>query len=68
MLNERDLKLKSAQSRKTLLRLIKACGAGHTGGDLSCRDILRVLYNRIPRVSPETFPTQQTNEALASRH
>ncbi len=39
MLNERDLKLKSAQYRKALLRLIKACGAGHTGGDLSCLDI-----------------------------
>ncbi len=55
MLNERDLKLKSAQYRKTLLRLIKASGAGHTGGDLSCLDILNVLYNRILRVSPDTF-------------
>jgi transketolase N-terminal domain/subunit len=42
MLNERDLKLKSAQYRKALLRLIKACGVGHTGGDLSCLHILNV--------------------------
>ncbi|MBV9107730.1 MAG: hypothetical protein JO313_17070 [Verrucomicrobia bacterium] len=40
MLNQCDLKLKSAQYRKALLRLIKACGAGHTGGGLSCLDIL----------------------------
>jgi hypothetical protein len=35
MPNERDLKLRSVQYRKALLRLIKNCGAGHTGGDLS---------------------------------
>jgi transketolase len=55
MLTERELKHKSVQYRKTLLRMIKASGAGHTGGDLSCLDILNVLYNRIMRVSPETF-------------
>jgi transketolase len=55
MLSERDLKRKSLLYRKALLRLIKASGAGHTGGDLSCIDILNVLYNRILRVRPETF-------------
>jgi len=55
MLTERDLKRKSLLYRKALLRLIKASGAGHTGGDLSCIDILNVLYNRILRVKPETF-------------
>jgi hypothetical protein len=42
MLTERDLQRKSLQYRKTLLRLIKACGSGHTGGDLSCLDIINV--------------------------
>ncbi len=28
---------------------------GHTGGSLSCVDILNVLYNRILNVSPDTF-------------
>jgi transketolase len=49
------LKRKSIQYRKTLLMYIKRAGAGHTGGDLSCIDILNVLYNRILNVSPETF-------------
>jgi hypothetical protein len=35
MPNKRDLKLKSVQFRKALLRLIKNCGAGHTGDVLS---------------------------------
>jgi transketolase len=67
MLTERELKLKSVQSRKVLLRLIKACGAGHTGGDLSCLDILNVLYNRILRVSPETFKSPDRDYYIQSK-
>jgi transketolase len=37
-----------------VLRWIKEAGAGHTGGSLSCVDILNVLYNCILRVSPAT--------------
>jgi len=55
MLTDRELRLKGVPYRKDLLRLIRACGSGHTGGDLSCLDILIVLYNRKMRVSPETF-------------
>ncbi|OHB65626.1 MAG: transketolase [Planctomycetes bacterium RBG_13_60_9] len=54
-MTELELKTKSIQYRKTLLRCIKRAKAGHTGGDLSCIDILNVLYNRILNVSPETF-------------
>src|SRR5215472_10726969 len=67
MLNERDLQRKSLQYRKALLRLIKACGAGHTGGDLSCLDILNVLYNRIMRVSPETFNSPDRDYYIQSK-
>ena len=65
--NERDLKLKSVQYRKSLLRLIKNCGAGHTGGGLSCLDILNVLYNRILRVSPETFHSPDRDYYIQSK-
>ncbi len=51
----RELKTRSIQYRKTLLRCIKRAKAGHTGGDLSCIDILNVLYNRVLNVSPQTF-------------
>src|SRR6201993_1381061 len=67
MLNERDLQRKSLQYRKALLRLIKGCGAGHTGGDLSCLDILNVLYNRILRVSPETFKSPDRDYYIQSK-
>jgi transketolase len=67
MLPERDLQRKSVQYRKALLRLIKNCGAGHTGGDLSCMDILNVLYNRILRVSPETFHSPDRDYYIQSK-
>jgi transketolase len=67
MLTERDLRLKSAQYRKALLRLIKAAGAGHTGGDLSCLDILNVLYNRILRVSPEMVQNPDRDYYIQSK-
>src|ERR1043165_661825 len=54
-MTDRELQLKSILLRKHLLEIIFHAGAGHTGGSLSCLDILNVLYNRILRVSPETF-------------
>jgi transketolase len=49
-----ELRRKSVQYRRNLLRYIVGAGAGHTGGSLSCVDILNVLYNRVLRISPET--------------
>jgi transketolase len=67
MLTERELEFKSVQYRKGLLRLIKARGAGHTGGGLSCLDIINVLYNRILRVSPETFKSPDRDYYIQSK-
>jgi transketolase len=53
-LTNHDLALKSIRLRKRTLEAIYHAGTGHTGGSLSCLDILNVLYNRILRVSPET--------------
>lgn len=49
------LQAKSVQYRKTVLRIIKQANAGHTGGSLSCVDILNVLYNAVLNVSPATL-------------
>jgi transketolase len=53
-LTDRQLARKSLLYRRRVLEIIKHAGAGHTGGSLSCIDILNVLYNRVLRVSPET--------------
>jgi transketolase len=55
VLSDRDLALKSVRLRRKTLEAIFHAGAGHTGGSLSCLDILNVLYNRILRVSPKNF-------------
>lgn len=53
-MTDHDLALKAVALRRRMLCLIHAAGAGHTGGGLSCLDILNVLYNRVLRVTPET--------------
>jgi transketolase len=53
--DHRQLELKSLRYRRAILRHIKHAGAGHTGGSLSCVDILNVLYNRVLRLSPQRF-------------
>lgn len=52
---DRPLPLKSLLYRRRLLEIIKQAGAGHTGGGLSCIDILNVLYNSVLNVTPATF-------------
>ncbi len=66
-MSDHDLRLKSIQLRKELLRAIVGAGAGHTGGGLSCLDILNVLYNRILRVSPQTFADPHRDRYVQSK-
>jgi transketolase len=67
MLSQPDLSKKSVLYRRQLLSLIKASRAGHTGGSLSCVDILNVLYNRILRVSPATFHHPNRDRYIQSK-
>src|SRR5262245_26369470 len=62
-----ELRLKSIQYRRDLLRYIHRAGAGHTGGSLSCVDILNVLYNRVLRVSPATFGDASRDRFIQSK-
>jgi transketolase len=62
-----QLRLKSIGYRLDLLRYIVQAGAGHTGGSLSCVDILNVLYNRVLRVSPQTFHDPNRDRYLQSK-
>src|ERR687890_227340 len=66
-LSTQALRRKSIQYRKTLLAAIANAGAGHTGGSLSCIDILNVLYNRVLRVSPKTFGDPNRDRYVQSK-
>ncbi len=62
-----ELQLKAVRLRKLTLEAIVGAGAGHTGGGLSCLDILNVLYNRILNVSPETFSSATRDRYVQSK-
>jgi transketolase len=62
-----EVRIKSIYYRKNLLKYIKMANAGHTGGSLSCVDILNVLYNRILNVSPETFNNPGRDRYIQSK-
>jgi len=66
-MTDHELQLKAVQLRKALLHAICGAGAGHTGGGLSCLDILNVLYNRVLKVSPETFSSPMRDRYVQSK-
>jgi len=67
MLTDLELKLKSIEYRKTILRIIKQARAGHTGGSLSCIDILNVLYNHVMNITPENFDQLDRDHYIQSK-
>lgn len=63
----KDLQIKSIEYRKKILQYIVGAKAGHTGGSLSCVDILNVLYNHVLNVSPETFSSPDRDRYIQSK-
>lgn len=58
---------KSIEYRKRILKYIYQAKAGHTGGSLSCVDILNVLYNRIMNVGPNNFQDPDRDRYVQSK-
>lgn len=65
--SDKELEQKSAKYRLALLKYIKAANAGHTGGSLSCADILNVLYNDVLNVSPQKFHDANRDRYIQSK-
>ncbi|HEU0227937.1 MAG TPA: transketolase [Arachidicoccus soli] len=66
-MTNKELKQKSIVYRKKILRYIVKAKAGHTGGSLSCIDILNVLYNEVMHVSPENFSSPDRDRYIQSK-
>ena len=66
-MTDHELQLKAVALRRAMLKLIVGAGAGHTGGGLSCMDILNVLYNRVLNVSPQTFTSPTRDRYVQSK-
>jgi transketolase len=66
-MTDHALQLKAVALRRKTLEAISHAGAGHTGGGLSCLDILNVLYNRILNVSPKTSSSPTRDRYVQSK-
>lgn len=66
-MNTNELGKKSAEYRKKILKYIVKAKAGHTGGSLSCLDILNVLYNEVLNVTPDSFTSPNRDRYIQSK-
>ncbi len=63
----KELEQKSITYRKKILKYIYGAKAGHTGGSLSCIDILNVLYNKIMNVGSGNFTSPDRDRYIQSK-
>lgn len=61
------LKVKAAQIRMDLLRMIHHAKTGHTGGSLSNTDILTALYYRVMNIDPANPKLPERDRFIASK-
>jgi transketolase len=62
-----DLQIKSVKYRRKILEAIYQAKAGHTGGSLSCVDILNVLYNHVMDIRPDNFDQVNRDHYIHSK-
>ncbi|GHU04128.1 transketolase [Betaproteobacteria bacterium] len=62
----KTLEAAALRMRKDILRMIRAGGAGHVGGALSCTDILAALYFSILRIDPQAPDWQGRDRLILS--
>ena len=67
LMTVKDLEQKSKEYRRKILKYIYKAKAGHTGGSLSCIDILNVLYNDIMNVNPDNFTSPDRDRYIQSK-
>ena len=64
---EYKLERKSIEYRKSIIKLIYLSKAGHTGGSLSCVDILNVLYNQVMNITPNNLSAIDRDHYIHSK-
>lgn len=63
----RKLAHKSILYRKIIIKMIYKTKAGHTGGSLSCVDLLNVLYNHVMDIEPSNFSSVDRDHYIHSK-
>jgi transketolase len=67
MTDVNHLQVKANRCRRAVLDLVRHGKTGHTGGSLSCVDILVVLYNRVLSVTPATLSDPNRDRYVQSK-
>jgi len=67
VMTDKQLAERSITYRKKILKYIVGAKAGHTGGSLSCIDILNVLYNEVLNVGPQNFTSPDRDRYIQSK-
>ena len=67
MVSTQFLEKKATQIRRDLLKLIYDGKTGHTGGSLSCTDILTVLYYGVMKVEPSNPKWEDRDRFILSK-
>ena len=67
MKGKKFLEMKAAQIRIDLLKMICEANTGHTGGSLSCTDILTVLYYSIMKIDPANPYWEERDRFILSK-
>lgn len=63
----KELELQSEKNRKRLIEVVYNAQAGHIGGDLSCLNILTVLYFKIMNVYPNSPRERKRDRFIMSK-
>jgi len=66
-MNSQALKLISERNRKRLLEVIYSARAGHTGGDLSCLNVLTALYFHTLNISKDQLEDPERDRFILSK-
>lgn len=62
-----DLHLSTEMARRRLLEIIYNSGCGHTGGDLSCLNVLMVLFHSYLNISKDNLDDPDRDRFLLSK-
>lgn len=61
------LKLQSEKNRKRLMEIVYNAKAGHIGGDLSCLNVMTVLYHEVMRVNADSPKDENRDRFVLSK-
>ena len=63
----KELQLQSEKSRRRLIKIIYSANAGHTGGDLSCLNVMTALYFHLMNIDPKNPKMEQRDRFVLSK-